>query len=666
MADKYIQVPPGGDGGGGGGSGDVNGPGSSTLDSVPRFADTTGKLLGDTGVTISDLDQLYVPNTAVARPGLFGVVPQILLSPTEDTGIAYDTFFSGRTITFALNGRQAMRIQADNGNPTPGIIMLGTTYPDPTGGPYSLGFTTRYWEQGYIGQLHVSPAITAGSLAQGDGLIMMYNTPGTGYGIGMNSIDPDTDGRGRLSTIYFRLNDWASNESVFENAFNVQYSAGITTVRANDTQDSVSATNPGTLLLRGGNSTGSAPGGDTLLSAGTSSSGAPGNVYMPVTSGAPSDTPTAHTGFAPFKVDPATGKLYVYGSGVWTPVGSSPTSAPVVITGATGTTTIDFASGNNTNWNINVVGNISVVFTNPVPGCTARLRIFQDATGSRSVSFPGNLFWPGSTPFTPSGANAMDEVLIDYDGTNYFAMANTDYAPPVPLVDTNSILFVAASSQYVDFGNVFGFDRTDSYSFSAWIKPATTSGAPQIVGKESASGTNPGYNFGMLSAKLYAQLLGTNGTYIDVRGSTVLTAGTWYQVALTYDGSGVAAGIKLYVNGVLETPTVAHDNLTTSIVNSASFAIGTLVGQGVYFDGHIDEVVVYNAAIASGTALALYNFGTPVNPTGISDAGSIVSWYRMGDPSDSVTTSNGVLDRVGSHNGTGTNMISANITTDVP
>ena len=45
------------------------------------------------------------------------------------------------------------------------------------------------------------------------------------------------------------------------------------------------------------------------------------------------------------------------------------------------------------------------------------------------------------------------------------------------------------------------------------------------------------------------------GNYIEVESSFVVTAGNWHDVAVSYDGSNLASGVKIYLDGVQDTAT---------------------------------------------------------------------------------------------------------------
>jgi len=57
------------------------------------------------------------------------------------------------------------------------------------------------------------------------------------------------------------------------------------------------------------------------------------------------------------------------------------------------------------------------------------LRLVQDGTGSRTVTWPASVKWPGGTaPTLSTAAGAVDIISLYYDGTNYFGVASLDFS----------------------------------------------------------------------------------------------------------------------------------------------------------------------------------------------------------------------------------------------
>lgn len=92
---------------------------------------------------------------------------------------------------------------------------------------------------------------------------------------------------------------------------------------------------------------------------------------------------------------------------------------PTAITAAS-STNIDLSTGNV--FTINLGSNITTLnLSNPAIG-TYLVKLVQDATGSRTVSFPGAWKWAGGiAPTLTTTANKLDIVTIVYDGTTYYA-----------------------------------------------------------------------------------------------------------------------------------------------------------------------------------------------------------------------------------------------------
>jgi hypothetical protein len=160
------------------------------------------------------------------------------------------------------------------------------------------------------------------------------------------------------------------------------------------------------------------------------------------------------------------------------------------------------------------------------------------------------------------------------------------------------------------FGQSLNFDGSDdSVAFPNVIDPAEThfsasiwfylSAAPgaapmRILAQESGGQTG----FPWLSVvnnptpKLQTEL-----GAVFLAGSTTLNVGQWYHAALIYDG----VILSLYLDGTLEASAPS-----TVAANSGRHVIGyDPATQAEFFDGLIDELVLFNRAISKGEVFAL-------------------------------------------------------------
>jgi hypothetical protein len=92
--------------------------------------------------------------------------------------------------------------------------------------------------------------------------------------------------------------------------------------------------------------------------------------------------------------------------------------SPEIADGNSGTAlTINWNSG--INQQVTLTGNCTFTFTAPIGGCRLTLRLVQDATGSRTVTWPGSVTWPTTAPTIATAANAVTIIEFYWDGTTY-------------------------------------------------------------------------------------------------------------------------------------------------------------------------------------------------------------------------------------------------------
>ena len=180
------------------------------------------------------------------------------------------------------------------------------------------------------------------------------------------------------------------------------------------------------------------------------------------------------------------------------------------------------------------------------------------------------------------------------------------------------------------------FDTTSSFSIATWMKvpPGSvqdstlvgkmhqyTTAEPNHTGYELhyyCGGTTPGF-----SSRIIIWLINLYGTHhIEVASTIPVNDGNWHQIAFTYDGSGQASGVRIYVDGVVDpAPIIAANTLGTySIRNSVNFNIGSR-NDGAYhgYTGSIDDVQVYDHVLGGANMLTLFQNPGTVVVTGTPD-----------------------------------------------
>ena len=223
------------------------------------------------------------------------------------------------------------------------------------------------------------------------------------------------------------------------------------------------------------------------------------------------------------------------------------------------------------------------------------------------------------------------------------------------------------TDELVTMGNVLGFERTDPFTIAGWGK--CTGGFRQTVaGKQfnlNSPLNEPAYGLSTRSnGTLSAAVQSNNQGRIDVRGSTAINDGVWRHLAMTYNGSSLAAGVVLYINGAVDPPTVFADTLAGSILTAEPFRVGSRGGpQPNPWNGNLDEVAVWDAVLTLAEIAAVYNAGVPADLLLHSRAANLVGWWRMGDGDTFPTLQD---SSVSGFDGTMINMEVGDIVADVP
>jgi len=104
------------------------------------------------------------------------------------------------------------------------------------------------------------------------------------------------------------------------------------------------------------------------------------------------------------------------------------------LTLGTGSGGVTLKITNNSIFNITLIGNITFSFNGPTPGTeySINLLLLQDATGSRTVTWPASVKWAGAAaPVLSTLANKLDIVALqtfDSGTTWYGTLVGNNFA----------------------------------------------------------------------------------------------------------------------------------------------------------------------------------------------------------------------------------------------
>lgn len=183
---------------------------------------------------------------------------------------------------------------------------------------------------------------------------------------------------------------------------------------------------------------------------------------------------------------------------------------------------------------------------------------------------------------------------------------------------------------YID--DARNFEWTDQFSTSLWINTSKREAGKTQTLVGTVGGKNSlwrGWDFFLdslnhLNARLVSSL---PHNYIHVRSKDSIGKNRWYHVAFSYDGSGKAKGLKLFIDGQEESVDTPYDRLyksiktikdkehtlyTRSIKVARNYSFST--GENGIFQGKIDDIRLYDRAVTPLEVKYIYNqdMGLPI------------------------------------------------------
>lgn len=155
---------------------------------------------------------------------------------------------------------------------------------------------------------------------------------------------------------------------------------------------------------------------------------------------------------------------------------------------------------------------------------------------------------------------------------------------------------------YAEFESVAVLERTNTFSFAAWVK---LDGDGAVLSKMEKGPGYRGFDLFFAEERFQIHLLNiwpTNA--LKVQTKEKFPKNQWQHVLVTYDGSSKAAGLKIYVNGRAKDFKTENDTLTNTISNTEPLRIGARSGESV-IKGLVDDVRLYNRTLSAEDARAL-------------------------------------------------------------
>ncbi len=263
-------------------------------------------------------------------------------------------------------------------------------------------------------------------------------------------------------------------------------------------------------------------------------------------------------------------------------------------------------------------GNAAPVLPLPSPDQQARLDELNAAIKTRETALSDAVVTPLQSEWEKASSEKASQpdaagLLAHYELDGNFSDISGRYQhgrtiTGEPTFDSGQVGKAASfdGDTEVSFGNVGAFERDEAFSLAVWLKGRGNLPMAGFQKLESAD-RRRGYEWrfddvALVGIQRWAARLSVRiasdspGSAIEIRSRERLRLGDWYHVALTYDGSGKAAGVAMYLNGEPLGIEVVRDALGGSIKTDAPLRIGSK-SLGKPFVGQIDDLRLYGRAL---------------------------------------------------------------------
>jgi hypothetical protein len=155
------------------------------------------------------------------------------------------------------------------------------------------------------------------------------------------------------------------------------------------------------------------------------------------------------------------------------------------------------------------------------------------------------------------------------------------------------------NGSFVNAGDTASFGYMDKFSIALWLRAEEANGT--VISRMTPVEEGAGYSLQLRNGLLQVNLINRwldDAIRLESRQSLPLNQ--WCHVTMTYDGSRVARGVQVYVNGQPFEMNIILDRINqTFALPLETLRIG---GGALPFTGAIDDVRIYNRDVSAGEA----------------------------------------------------------------
>ncbi|MCI0747839.1 MAG: DUF1553 domain-containing protein [Verrucomicrobia subdivision 3 bacterium] len=236
----------------------------------------------------------------------------------------------------------------------------------------------------------------------------------------------------------------------------------------------------------------------------------------------------------------------------------------------------------------------------------------------RKTAKPGYLLWVpearaedferevpsrGLTVHVPLNERRSNDVVVFAGGvktiplTNELEWQDGKLGPALVLKKGNTLLL----------GDTADFERTNAFSYGAWVRVSKAEGDKAILARMDVERDYRGWDLFQNAKKFSVHVVHKwpdNAIKVSTKGE-VIKEKTWQHVFVSYDGSGKAKGVRIYIDGTEAAVSVEKDSLKETIRAETPLRLGQRSKGQEFERGRVQDLRVYDRRLAAEEVKAL-------------------------------------------------------------
>ena len=194
-----------------------------------------------------------------------------------------------------------------------------------------------------------------------------------------------------------------------------------------------------------------------------------------------------------------------------------------------------------------------------------------------------------------------------------------------------------AAGTTVAFPNSDGFERDQPFSYGAWVKIPKDSPSGSLFARMDDEQNYRGWDLYLEGGRVGAHLISQwPEDALKIVARNPLVAEQWQHVLVTYAGTGTAAGVTIYVNGVAQASDAHVDALKGSLAGTTELKLGQR-RHGSRIDGvGLQDVRLYRRLLPAPEVLSLATapllaktLTKPADQRSPEEIATLANWYLV-------------------------------------